>query len=67
MQGNCHNGESTCQARVWVLSSEQVPIFKPAISLTPNPLAECIKVRTVSFVFLAAHFLGHLAHFLALP
>jgi hypothetical protein len=30
-QGHCHGGESTYQARVWVFSSEQIPITSSAL------------------------------------
>jgi hypothetical protein len=46
-QGHCHCGESACQARLWGMSSEQIPVPPPAISLTPNLRSECTKGRTL--------------------
>jgi hypothetical protein len=67
-EGNCHGGQSTCQARVRVLSSEQIPISSSsAICFVPNLRSERTKVRTL-FTFasvlsvLAANFFRHLEH-----
>jgi hypothetical protein len=48
-QEHCHGGEFTCQARVRVFPSEQIPMFNSsAISLTPNLRSVSTKVRILS-------------------
>jgi hypothetical protein len=68
-QGHCQGGESTCQPRVRVFSSEQIPV---TLSALPNNTVDSPFVRTPStfaavLAFLVAHCLGHLPHLLALP
>jgi len=40
-QGHCHGGESTYQARVWVFSSEQIPV---TLSAFPNDTVDLLFV-----------------------
>jgi hypothetical protein len=60
--GHCHDEESTCQAKFWVFSSEQIPIFNSsAVSLTTTldlstPRFVLCQHLHLSTAFLAAHF-----------
>jgi hypothetical protein len=63
MQGHCHDGKSICLARVRVFSSERIPITLSAlpINTADHRLFILCTHLQLSFAFLAAHFLGHLA------
>jgi hypothetical protein len=63
VQGHCHGGESTCQVRVQVFSSKQIP-YSILLLLVSHPIFDLSAPRVLlcphshlSFAFSAAHFL----------